>query len=80
MAQRQVLEGDGRRPEEQSADECSEPHHEYHCGTPASRHWSLSRDPTGSAVDAVRNVLVGEVDGVCDRDSDCWRKSPSTAI
>ena len=49
MAQRQVLEGDGRRPEEQSADECSEPHHEYHRGTPASRHWSLSRDPTGSA-------------------------------
>ena len=64
MAQRQVLEGDGRRPEEQSADECSEPHHEYHRGTPASRRWSLSRDPTGSAVDAVRKVLVGQVDGV----------------
>ena len=27
-----------------------------------------SRDPTGSAVDAVRKVLVGQVDGVCDRD------------
>ena len=56
MAQRQVLEGDGRRPEEQGADECPERHHEYHRGTPASRHWSLSRDPTGSAVDAVRKV------------------------
>jgi len=36
--------------------------------------------PYRISVDAVRKALVGEVDGVCDRDSDCWRKSPSTAI
>jgi hypothetical protein len=36
MAQRQVLEGDGRRPEEQSANERPESHHEHHRGTPAS--------------------------------------------
>jgi hypothetical protein len=35
MAQRQVLEGDGRRPEEQGAEERPETDHEDNRGTPA---------------------------------------------
>jgi hypothetical protein len=36
MAQRQVLQGDGRRPEEQGAKEGPETHHKNHRGPPAS--------------------------------------------
>ena len=36
MAEREVLEGDGRRPEEPGAEEGPETDHEYHRGTPAS--------------------------------------------
>src|SRR5262249_10554116 len=43
MAQGHVLEGDGRRPAEQGADEGPEPQHEYHQGTPASEMASAPR-------------------------------------
>ena len=49
-----------RRPEKQSADRTSGPPiTEHHRDTPAFRHWSLSRDPTGSAVDADKESSGG---------------------
>jgi hypothetical protein len=57
--------GDGRRPESKARTNVLNP-----ITSTAPRHqaWRLSRDPTELAVDAVRKVLVGQVDGVCDRD------------
>jgi hypothetical protein len=59
VAQRQVLEGDGRRAEEQSADERPETDHEDHAVT---RHQAsrLRRDSTGSAVEVVREVRAAQ--------------------
>ena len=42
-------------------------HHENHCGHPGIRHERLSRDSTGSAVEAVREVRRHRADGVCNR-------------
>jgi hypothetical protein len=36
MAEREVLEGDGRRPNEPGAQEGAETDHDNHCGTPTS--------------------------------------------
>jgi len=55
MAECEVLEGDGRRPEEYGAKERPETDHEYH-GAPRHQAWRLSRDSTGSAVDAARQI------------------------
>jgi len=55
MSQREVLEGEGRRSEEQGAEEGPETDHEQHGATPASGMTSeLGRDSTGSAMEVVR--------------------------
>jgi hypothetical protein len=53
MAERQILEGYGRSPEEQDTEERPQPDHEYHRST-RRQAWHLSRDLTGSAAQVVR--------------------------
>ena len=56
MAQGQVLEGDGRRPEEHGAEEGPEADPQDHQSPPASRFEGPSWDSTGSALEVVREV------------------------
>jgi hypothetical protein len=53
MAERQILEGYGRSPEEQDTEERHSPITNI-IGAPRRQAWHLSRDLTGSAVQVVR--------------------------
>ena len=66
VAESEILEGDGRRPEEHGAEERPETDHEEH-GHPGIRHDGLNRDSTGSAMEGTREVQAGQADGVLDR-------------
>ena len=75
MAEREVLEGDGRRPEEYGAKDRPETNHEYHGRTPASGMASeprLYRISTGGG----EVSSGGPVDGVLDQDNGSVRMEP----
>jgi hypothetical protein len=67
MAQGHILEGNGRRPDENGAEEGSRDRPRRSVGHPGISK-ALSRDFSGSAVQVVREVQAGQADGVLDRD------------
>ena len=69
MAERHVLQGDRRRPEEHGAEEGPETQHENHRGPPASGMASGSRPYRMSGGDGDESSGVTSRDGVIDRDT-----------
>ena len=65
MAEREVLEGDGRRPEEDSAAGTSTDRSRISWGTPAS---GMASGPRLYRISVGKGSLGGETDGVFDRD------------
>jgi hypothetical protein len=78
MAERHVLQGDRRRPEEHGVEEGPEPHHEHHRGTPAP---GIASEPRLYAISSRggEEVQAGQVDGVFEQD-DPERPSPCSPI